>query len=256
VDAEQYPELADHAVEGPPVVPAALVVEWMARAVASLSPGAPAVRLEDLRVACGLVLERWPDAGLRLTLEAAPAGDGWALRLLDPDGRPRYTARGRAALALPAAPALLEELPPARETPYRGGALFHGPRFRSLAPLEGLGEAGATAWLVGAAALGWTRRPGRGAQRTDTPRLDGALQLGVLVTEHLTGGASLPTRVGALTLRLDGPGEAAGRAGSRTRARSADQITHDIVALDAEGAPWVVVEGFETTRRPGGKPRS
>ncbi len=246
VDAARFPELGDHAISGPPVVPVVFAAEWMAAALAGLHPGRSVFAIEDLRVRRGLVVEGWPDRPLALAVTAEPGPDGTTLHLIDETGQIRYTATGR-----PADPAALAHrpagLPAATDPRPYGGVLFHGPMFHALDPLEALGDEGARGRLVGAKRLGWSQR------RTDPARIDGAMQLAVLVTEHRTGGASLPTRIRRLTVDLDATAPGPGDAWATVQEGGPDQVLFDVVALDGGGRPHAVLEGLETTRRPGGR---
>ena len=252
LDPERHPELSDHAVDGPPVVPVVMVLNWMVDALRGLLPGHEVLAIENLRVKRGISVEQWPDAGVALEVQATPVSDGFELHLRDRDGLIRYSATGRALPALPSAPSRAEGLPPSSEPRPYGGVLFHGPRFQALSPLEARGKDGAQGQLMDAEGLGWVPNPNR---RTDPARLDGALQLAVLVTEDLIGGASLPTQIRRVSFDTEARAPGAGLAWSVTRERSSDQAIHDAAIHDGAGRLSAVIEGLETTRRPGWKPR-
>ena len=247
VDRARFPELDDHVIEGTAVVPVVQVAEWMIGAVAGCFPGARSVQLEGLQVRRGVTLPADPEEALELTLVAEVVGETARLSLEDASGHGRYGAPGRPLDVEPPTtpnPPQLNGGPPPE--PY-GGVLFHGPRYQALHPLEALDGTGARARLLGAGRLGWQRAP----TSADPARMDGALQLGVLVAERLLDGASLPTRIDRLAVDLSARDPGPGPAWSVTRARSSDQVTHDVVAEDGAGRRALVVEGYVTTRRPG-----
>ena len=64
----------------------------------------------------------------------------------------------------------------------------------------GVGDAGIDAVLSGTAAKEWS-----GQWATDPAAFDGGLQLALLWSKHVLGGATLPTAVGALKTYVDGP---------------------------------------------------
>lgn len=245
VDAERYPELADHAVEGPPVVPVVMVTEWMLSALAGVLPGCRNLALEDLRVRRGLAVEGWPASGLDLAVTATPSSEGYILALVDDEGTVRYSARGRALASMPQGSDAPAGLVAATEPRPYGGVLFHGPRFQALDPLEAIGDAGARGRLSDAPTLGWTPAE----RRSDPVKLDGALQLAVLVTDQLIQGASLPTRIRRIAVDLNAA-SGVSPAWSVTKERSTDQVVHDVVVQDGRGAVAAILEGVETTRRP------
>ena len=250
IDAQSYPELVDHSISGPPVVPVVMISEWMLGALASILPGAPYLALEDLRVRRGIMLETWPEPTY-LTVTIQPTqGSEFNLSIVDSEGKERYAAVGRQLTEMPTGPSAPVGLPTASSPQPYGGVLFHGPRFQALNPLKHLGSAGAQGELTDADGLGWTPA----IRKSDPVRLDGALQLAVLVTEQIIKGASLPTRIGRLAVALHNRAPGLGQAWSITREQSSDQAVHDAVIEDGAGQIAAVLEGVETTRRPNWTP--
>nr|MBX2811411.1 SDR family NAD(P)-dependent oxidoreductase [Myxococcales bacterium] len=247
---QNYPELEDHAVAGPPVVPVVLVSEWMLSALSGRLPNSPILVLEDLRVRRGIQLDRWPQA-TRLMVSVTPvAADRYTLSLTDADGQVRYSATGAAMPEMPQPPSPAASLPEAPNPKPYGGVLFHGPKFQAFNQLQQLGPQGAISLLHDSGALGWNHLP----SRVDPVRMDGALQMAVLVTEQLIGGASLPTRIRRLVVDIRARQAGAGRAWSVTGEHSTDQVSHTLVIEDGAGHTAVLLDGVETTRRPNWTP--
>ncbi|HQY65516.1 MAG TPA: SDR family oxidoreductase, partial [Polyangiaceae bacterium] len=98
VSASTHPQLASHRIQGKPVLPMVLAVEWFARLARALFPERASVQLRDVRVVRGVTLAGFDDAGDRFTLTASPgkaaqtAHKGVVLELRDAAGAVRYSA--------------------------------------------------------------------------------------------------------------------------------------------------------------------
>ena len=73
------------------------------------------------------------------------------------------------------------------------GLLFHGPRFQLIEQLDGVDDMTMVARVQSTRGAGWA-----GRFSVDVAALDAGLQLLLLWARHHTGGAFLPTRVGAV----------------------------------------------------------
>jgi malonyl CoA-acyl carrier protein transacylase/acyl carrier protein len=246
--ARTLPFLADHAVKNAPVVPAALVMEWFARAVNEAFPGRRLAELERLRVVRGIRLPDFERQDLPLTVLWSPGSDANAvhLELRDPAGQVRYAAEGRLAgadevVAPPSfTPATAADPWPWTEDEAYAGPLFHGPRFRAVVALGSMGEEGGSGRLVGTTVLGW---PG-GPYTTDPAALDGCLQLAFLWGCHYLGRRSLPAALGRVVWCR--PGVETGRLSCSFRAaRGRDGLSADILLTAAEGAAVLYLGGVE-----------
>src|SRR5262249_47198633 len=144
--------LADHDIEGTPVVPMALALEWLAAAAAAWVPGHGASAPRGGSVVRRIGLNHVPGGGDRVT------GRGGGGALLEgggqdgarPDRAPAGTAPGR-----PLDWTLPNDLCRARPDVYDGRVLFHGPRFQVINEVTGISSAGAAAVLGGARDVGW-----------------------------------------------------------------------------------------------------
>jgi hypothetical protein len=124
--------------------------------------------------------------------------------------------------------------------------LFHGPALQVFHETPGISEKGMEADLETTQTRHW---PGR--YLLDIAALDGALQLALLWNRSFSGGASLPTAMGALR-RYGHPGE--GRLRCILKGRSADRsrVIADIWLVDAGGKVIYTLEGVETHALPSG----
>src|SRR5262249_33997395 len=111
LDVAEHPVLASHVLDGRPVLPLALTLEWLAHAALHQNPGLAFHGVDGLRVLHGVVLDGPPPL-LRVAAGRAVKRDGLLvvpaeLRGPRPDGREIVHARAEVVLAadLPPAPA-------------------------------------------------------------------------------------------------------------------------------------------------------
>jgi hypothetical protein len=207
LDLTDHPVLAAHVLDGRPVLPAALMLEWLAHAAMVQNPGLAFHGCDDLRVLQGVILDG-PPPTLRVGAARAQRKDGLflapaELRSLRGDGKEVLHARADIVLAntLPAAPqaqaqASLGSYPMTPDEVYREGLLFHGPAFRCIQRIDGCGAAGIVGVVRAAPpATEWMRQPLRQHWLTDPLVIDGSFQLAILWTHEQRGAGSLPCRV-------------------------------------------------------------
>jgi NADP-dependent 3-hydroxy acid dehydrogenase YdfG len=197
--------LQDHRIGGRPVVPVAMVVEWLASLGAEIAPGAGVV-VRDLEVLQGIAVTDGEDPELTMVWAPTPGQPdrigveilGGVARADDsPLGPPRLY-RGAIELgpippaeAAPGDEGLAAEPFPATRDEIYNGQLFHGPSYQALDELVGISDAGAVAWIrtstpsaIGVPAARW---------HTDPVAVDAAFQLGVLWVQHRLGSGVLPS---------------------------------------------------------------
>ena len=206
LDVDEYPVLTSHVIDGRPVLPVALMVEWFAHAAMVQNPGLVFHGCDDLRVLHGVTLE---GAGLTLRVGATKSSrhagqfvSSTELRSRRPDGREILHARAEIVLtpSLPAAPApvsppMLPEVEMGPDDIYR--SLFHGPALHGIEGIDGIGEAGMTASVRAAPPVAeWMRQPLRQTWLADPLVLDASYQMMVLWTHEQRGGFSLPVQLG------------------------------------------------------------
>lgn len=214
-----------------------MAAEWILRA-----SGAQA--LSDLRVLKGITLDTF-DEGHEAHFSIATRESG-PLIMSDESGRPRYAAHekllGDALTFNEHQRASLRELE-APEGDIYGGVLFHGSDFQVVRGVSGVGQSGLSATLIGARLVGW---PGDERSYVSDPALlDGALQLALLWTEAVTGGASLPTSIGAIDVHV--PGLLRGTAEALlVRKEVGDTKCVCDILITADGEPFVSLRGVTT----------
>jgi len=197
VTLAEHPYLADHAIDGTPVVPVAMVLEWFADAARQTYPALHVCAVDSLQVLKGITLQ---DGRAELELswkptDAAPGEVALAMELRSP-GRPHYRATVR----------LCFEAPVVRSFPGSNGLgkqrftaetygqwLFHGPALQGIDEVVGYSDHGIVAWLksskpgtLGLGGVEWT---------TDPLAVDSALQLMLLWVGETHGARALPCSI-------------------------------------------------------------
>ncbi len=208
LDPARFPFLESHVIDGKPVLPVAIYVEWMAHAALHANPGMRFQGIENLRVLKGVVLEN----GRPCTVELAAGPireDGGrhrvavALQTVAGDGG--RTLHSDAAVLLgttfnDAEPRRTDlQLPDYKGIPddIYNELLFHGPLFQGITRVEGCGDDGiAVSAQTAQAPEQWIAEPLRRRWLADPLALDCAFQALILWSYDRFGMASLPVRLG------------------------------------------------------------
>jgi hypothetical protein len=203
LDPADHPVLESHVLDGRPVLPLALTLEWLAHGALHENAGLAFHGCDDLRVLQGVVLDG-PAPTLRVLAGKAVKKDGFyitpvELRGVRDGGRETLHARADMVLAtdLPQAPAARRvAVRPkhvfASEEIYRR-VLFHGPDMQCLESVEACDDRGVVARVRPAPAPAeWLRRPLRQKWITDPLVIDGGFQMMILWSYARSGAAGLP----------------------------------------------------------------
>jgi hypothetical protein len=198
----RLPFLRDHRIGGRAVLPAAMVLEWMAELAAEVAPGQHAA-IERFEVLKGVTFEQ-PERAVTVVWER-PSFDTLEVEIQStaPQGKHpvrHYRASVRLTSVPPARPAWPGSNGLASETyPYAIGEaydrfLFHGPTLHGIDEIVGWSDHGIVAWLktsdpsgLGVAGARWA---------TDPLVVDAALQLMCLWVREKRGSAALPSSIG------------------------------------------------------------
>lgn len=234
VGTRAHPHLTDHCVAGRVVVPLAYVIEWILRMTG-------ATTLAGLKVLRPISIER-PAQSLLLKLQHI---DG-VVTVSGVDDRPYY----RAAMVTQAMPHTAAdagaELRPWAQEIYDGRRLFHGPRFQTIASVEGVSADGAAATLHGVAAMGWPQEP----WRTDVALMDGGLQLPALWAAAARQHGGLPMGVDGVCVHRSGAAPGPVRAVSRLIHAGGNHARFDITFTDDDGGLRAQLLGVEYVTTP------
>jgi hypothetical protein len=257
LERDHYPVLDDHVLDGRPVVPMALILEWLAHGALHHNPGFVFHGCDDFRILQGVILDGKGAPVVRVGAGKAALRDGLytvpaELRGRRPDGREVLHARAEVVLAAELPPAPAAALAPALgrygrtpEEVYRG-LLFHGPLLHALEEVEGCGPEGIAARVRGAPApAAWLAQPLRQKWLADPLVLDGSFQLLVLWSREQRGAASLPCHVRRYRqFRRAFPADGTRVLARVTRADGLHALA-DIDYLDGEGRVVARLEGYE-----------
>ncbi|WP_437532237.1 SDR family NAD(P)-dependent oxidoreductase [Sorangium sp. So ce726] len=254
-DRATHPYLGDHAINGVPVVPVVIALEWFARAARACRPDLVVTELRDVRVLRGIKLAAYESGGEVFRVDCREVSNGHgavlAAELRGPQGALHYAAtiqmqqpEGRVAPKGPAAPELGPW--PAGGELYDGRTLFHGRDFQVIRQLDGVSRDGIAGTVVGLREAGWVAQP----WKTDPAALDGGLQLATLWTQHVLGGAALPMSVGALHTFAEGPSDGPLRAVVRGQIVARDRTKADIAFVDDRGSLVAELRDVQYVLRP------
>jgi hypothetical protein len=252
VDVATMPFLVDHAVKGEVVLPVVVALDLIATAASEARPGQVVRQLRDVKVIKGVRLPRFHGTGHDVVVELQPSGAGALAASLYADGVLSYRA------VVDVVDEVVGSLPPLRTVPAlgaasfnaplynsssRSGLLFHGKSFQLIEQVEGASSTTMAARVTSTRSASWG-----GRFTVDAAALDAGLQLVLLWARQQTGGAFLPTSIGALVLHrlslprgtlscvVDGKGEV----GLRARA--------DVAFIDDQGRVVFEMKDVDTHR--------
>ncbi len=200
--------LTSHILNGEPVLPMAVITEWLAHGALHENPGFLFHGFDDLRVLKGFVLHGAAPQTLRVHVTKVRGMEEYpkvsAELRSGSHGKEIVHARAEIVLAekLPAAPQAA--LAPDLATRYPIGIsdiyrteLFHGRMLEGITEVEGWSQNGIACRAASAPTPDqWISSPPRPAWLTDPLVLDSAYQLMILWTRRVAGAPSLPNFAG------------------------------------------------------------
>ena len=208
VSVEALPFLESHVFNGRAVLPAALMVEWLAQAALHGNPGMAFHGLDNFKVLKGVVLEARQSITVSLRTTAATRRNNLhvvPVRMTSRGDKGREVLHAQADVLLttenlPAAPepALVDIPGGGYADAYALGVLFHGAALHGIERVEGIAERGVAAILKAASApIKWMTHPLRGTWIADPLALDSAFQMMILWSTAHRGAPSLPSALGS-----------------------------------------------------------
>ncbi|MEM6368933.1 MAG: aminotransferase class I/II-fold pyridoxal phosphate-dependent enzyme [Myxococcota bacterium] len=239
-DVERYGYLADHALKGRPVVPMAVVLDWVARVLRRVvGPDAP-VTLESFELVRGVM--GGDTARLEIDGRRTEAGlEGQVV--IKVEGQVAYRAR----LGTPAKAEWTEV-----ETNGATASLslddfyrdftFHGPLLKGIRSIDGIGSGGIKGRVQGVESREWGVDE---AWALDPLALDSAFQLGGYWTSMKLGRTGFPTGVDHVTIMPWPSPTPELQAGLRFGSREGDGFEGDLGLRDAEGRVVVQMRGLK-----------
>ncbi|MCP4744630.1 MAG: SDR family NAD(P)-dependent oxidoreductase [Desulfobacteraceae bacterium] len=206
IDLDRVPILESHRLDGHPVVPFALIAEWLAHSALHANPGLALHGMDNLRLCKGIVL----DSGDKMIrLMAGKAKRNGQIYEVDVEirngvmeGREVVHSSARAILTdqLPSAPAFIENghfknngSVPSIDDIYNR-ILFHGQALRGIKKIIRLSKTGMTAQVSAAPGPDrWMNDPLRSRWIADPLVLDCAFQMAIIWCHDNQGKVSLPS---------------------------------------------------------------
>ena len=263
LDIERHPFLLSHVIGGCPVLPLAIVAEWLAHAALHENPGLHLLGFESLRVLKGVVLDDRTPVVAALASKAIAADGRFRVEveLRGSGADDRDLAHARAVVLLSAEQVEPPASPDDRfvaAQPYVLGAsgayekvLFHGEHFRAIERIDGCDADGMAAHLRAAPAPNvWMSDPLRSAWLSDPLIFDGCLQMGIVWCADQLGSPSLPSFI-AEYRQYRGAFPASGvEAVLRVREAARHKLTADVHMLGQRGEIVAQLQGCEWTVDP------
>ena len=263
VDLETYPVLADHVLGGRPVVPLALMMEWLGHTALHANPGLSLVAIEELRLLNGIKLDGRPHPVRLMNGPSVPRQGLFEVPVVlfngnGCNGSGRVHSRARALLADAPAPAPAADAPLVGLTPFPlsvadayAEVLFHGKRLHGIRHIDGSSAQGMVARLAPAPAPHcWIRQPLRSRWVTDPLILDAAFQMAILWGYAQHGMVSLPSYAASYRqyCRRFPPDGVTGEL--RVREVTARKLRADFTFLDDRRQVMATLAGYEATMDP------
>jgi hypothetical protein len=254
LDVARYPFLASHVINGKAVLPAAVMVEWMAHGALHANPGMAFAGLDDFRVYKGVILGAAP-ANVRVTTAAAGRADGLTRVEVELRGGDADVLHAQATVLLANTLTAKAETSVARPAvaPYDltgayGQVLFHGHDFQGITAVEGCSAEGIVATVSSAPdPRAWMAQPLRDAWLADPLALDAAFQLMILWSVANEDAPCLPCYAESYRqYRAAFPADGV-KVVANVRSRQGNQLVTDFAFLDAQGGLVAELLGAEAT---------
>jgi acyl transferase domain-containing protein/NAD(P)-dependent dehydrogenase (short-subunit alcohol dehydrogenase family) len=206
IDVARYPVLESHCLDGRPVVPLALITEWLAHGALHANPGMTLHGMDNLRLLKGISLEEGCKTIRMMAGKAQRKGQLFEVEVEIRDG----VKNGREVVHSQAKAILTDHFPPAplfeENGHFKGkglsrsvdeiyeGILFHGHHLRGIRKIIAISEKGLSAQVAAAPAPHkWITEPFRSRWIADPLILDCAFQMAIIWCHEQKGMRSLPS---------------------------------------------------------------
>ncbi|NNF99278.1 MAG: SDR family NAD(P)-dependent oxidoreductase [Desulfobacteraceae bacterium] len=206
IDLREYPILEAHQLDGKPVVPFALLTEWLGQSALHENPGLMLRGIDDMRLLNGIKLDEDKKTIRMLTGKASKCEDAWEVWVEIQNGNGNdgemVHSRAKAVLSetLPEPPVFTGVIPEnGNRTPMNvpdiyEKVLFHKDPLKGIQEVLSCTESGLTARLLPAPSPEvWMRSPLRSRWIGDPLILDAAFQMASVWCYEHKGMVSLPS---------------------------------------------------------------
>ncbi len=259
VDTEGYPVLDSHVLAGRPVVPFALIAEWLGHGALHDNPGLYLHGLDDMRLLNGIKLDKEKKTIRLLAGKAVKADNAFAVNVQirngrHPDGSEFIHSSARAILTdqWVSPPQLNGEAEIAVQPYHRDLAevyekiLFHGNDLRGITRITGYSDQGIIADVSSAPSpMAWITRPLRSRWIADPLVLDSAFQLAIIWCYETKGTVSLPSYAASYRQYRDRFPNQGVRAILKVNHATASKMTGDFTFVDANDEIIAKLSGYE-----------
>ena len=256
VSVRALPCLVSHVMNGRAVLPAALIIEWLAHGAMHGNPGLAFHGFNQFKVLKGLVLEGDSAAQVTVSTSTPQSRDGL---LAVPVQFTSHNSSGKSTLHATAEVLLAEFLPAAPNvTPavkrngilsksvYGDGRLFHGPDFQCIEALEVCNPANAAALVRSSPApKHMIAAPLRPAWLADPLALDAAFQLMILWSTAQRSAPSLPCAMRSFRQFAAFPKTGGSRVVASITSAETPVAVADLQFFDRDGGLVALGEGYE-----------
>jgi NAD(P)-dependent dehydrogenase (short-subunit alcohol dehydrogenase family) len=264
VDVAHHPVLQSHLLDGRPVVPLALIAEWLAHSALHANPGLTLHGMDNLRLFNGITLDSQKRIIQMLAGKASRKGQTFEVdvEIRDDacDGACRVHCRAKAILTdrLPAAPPFEENghfktngHPPSINDFY-GRVLFHGRDLHGIREIIRISEDGISARLTSAPApIKWMKEPLRTRWIADPLILDCAFQMAIIWCHEQLGQVSLPSFAATYRQYCDRFPREGIVAVLEVRTSNERKLIGDFTFLDKSKQVIAHLKGYEAIMAPG-----
>ena len=258
LDLHRYPVLESHVIGGRPVVPFALISEWIGHGALKENPGYALHGLDDFRLLSGIRVDQSGKLVRLMASKPKRSGDVWQvdveLRNGVKNGKDVIHSRAKALLVdhFPDAPPFTgngkngSRPYPRQVSAIYGDILFHGDRLRAIEAINEYSDHGMTAKLVAAPKPEvWMQDPIQEHWMADPMVLDGAFQMAIVWCFEQTGKVCLPSYARTYRqYRSTFPSDGA-KAVMTVTAQSHRKMVADFTFLDHDDQVVATLSGYE-----------
>ena len=253
VNLQDLPVLQSHVMNGRAVLPAALMVEWMAHGAMHNNPGPAFIGFDDFRILKGVILDHTDNITLQVLAGPVEIAGNRDRILVELRNGEVLHARARIMLSSEYEPPVEAADPvPAGDYPgrdgdyYEDGRLFHGRDLQGIQSVSACSELGITGTVRTAPPpSAWNRNPIRSTWLADPLVLDSCFQLMILWSFRNRGAGSLPTAITGYRQYRRGFTDGDVRIIARVTASGAHNASANIEMRDQQNKLIARLEGYE-----------
>lgn len=254
VKKETHEFLLDHSIQGKPVLPFCMVIDWFMRSLKQQFPEQSFSKLENISVRKSIRLAHFSEGCLFKTICQPKDDNSIALQLVDGDNNQCYSA-----IAKPTEKNAIQNMPldlntntdwPWTVDDMYSRALFHGPAFQAVKKLLSYQDSGCCCQISGSHQFSkayptWGTQP----MEVDVLALDAGLQVTLLNSYHKLG-PSLPMAIEKITFYQKGLFTEPGYVMTKVIKKNNFRFVFDLYYYLQDGTPYATIHGLEMFKQP------